>query len=272
MSRVLVANARMYAVTPAVAAAWRELLDAVALTSGVPLASVGHAAPAPLEDLWRRADLGCALMCGYPWATWSDAGLARPRLLAVPAARGTPAPGTYRSEIVVRAAAPFRALADLRGARFAWTTPTSQSGYQAPRALFAPLAGGAPFFGGVVGPTLTPRALVEALLAGDADAGALDGYWLQLLRLHEPATAQALRTIACTPWTAAPAFACAGTTEPAVAAALADALQRCGRDPQLARVRTTLALADIVAADPGGYEALAAAARAADALGYPQLQ
>ena len=53
----LVANARMYAVTPTVREAWQTLFDWVARTSGVPLEYIDHAAPAPLEALWAREDL-----------------------------------------------------------------------------------------------------------------------------------------------------------------------------------------------------------------------
>ena len=47
---MLVANARMYAVTPQVRDAWRALFDWVSRYSGIPLVYVDHAAPAPLED------------------------------------------------------------------------------------------------------------------------------------------------------------------------------------------------------------------------------
>ena len=66
---MLAANARMYSVTPAVKAAWQELFAWVAKESGVPLAYLDHAAPAPLEDLWTRGDLGAAFMCGFPFAS-----------------------------------------------------------------------------------------------------------------------------------------------------------------------------------------------------------
>ena len=83
----LVANARMYAVTPAVAAAWRALFDWAARKSGVPLTYVDHAAPAPLEALWARDDLGAAFMCGFPFASAAR----KPRLLAAP----VPSPPRY---------------------------------------------------------------------------------------------------------------------------------------------------------------------------------
>lgn len=64
----LIANARMYAVAPAVRAAWQDLFAWVAKASAIPLTYVEHAAPAPLESLWARADLGAAFMCGFPYA------------------------------------------------------------------------------------------------------------------------------------------------------------------------------------------------------------
>ena len=43
------------------------------------------------------------------------------------------------------------------------------------------------------GPLVTPRRVVEAVLAGDADAGPLDSYVHDLMRLHEPRLAAPLR-------------------------------------------------------------------------------
>ena len=67
----LVANAR--AVTPAAAAAWRVLFDAVARRSGVPLSYIDHAAPAPLEALWG-ATISVWLSCAAIHSPWRHAG------------------------------------------------------------------------------------------------------------------------------------------------------------------------------------------------------
>src|SRR6266516_5954309 len=83
----LIANARMYAVTPAVKAAWQDLFAFVGRASGVPLVYLDHAAPAPLETLWARDDLGAAFMCGFPFAC------AVPRPL--PVAAPVPSPPRY---------------------------------------------------------------------------------------------------------------------------------------------------------------------------------
>ena len=86
-------NARMYAVTPAVEAAWQGLLEHITTTAGVPMHYVSYPAPQPLETLWARPDLGCVFMCGYPIAL----GLATVMPLAAPVPRAAWAAGKARS-------------------------------------------------------------------------------------------------------------------------------------------------------------------------------
>ena len=275
-TRTLAANARMYSVEARSAQAWTTLLAFVAAQARVPLAPLELAPGAPLEDLWRRDDLGCALMCGWPWVTWDERSGPRPRALAVPvpdvaASERLP---VYRTSIVVRDDAPFGSLADLAQQRFAFTTPSSQSGYQAVRAHVAAraAASGGRAFGRMVGPLVTPRRVVEAVLGGEADAGPLDSYWLAILARNEPATAARLRIVESTPWTPMPLFVCAATVPAAQADALAATLRLAGTAPALADARATLVLADIAPVVPASYAVLLDRARSADALAYAVLR
>src|SRR5436190_620117 len=59
-------------------------------------------------------------------------------------------------------------------------------------------------FAASVGPLLTPRRVIEALLQGDIDVGPLDSYVHDLLRVHEPDTASRLRTVESTAMTPIP--------------------------------------------------------------------
>jgi ABC-type phosphate/phosphonate transport system substrate-binding protein len=275
-TRTLAANARMYSVEARSADAWTTLVAFVADEARVPLAPLALAPGAPLEDLWRRDDLGCALMCGWPWVTWDERSGPRPRALAVPvpdvaAAERRP---VYRTSIVVRDDAPFASLGDLSERRFAFTTPSSQSGYQAVRAHMAAqaAASGGRAFGRMVGPLVTPRRVVEAILGGEADAGPLDSYWLAILARNEPATAARLRVLESTMWTPLPLFVCAASVPAAQADALAAALRAAGSAPALADVRATLVLADVAPVVPASYAVLLDRARSADALGYAVLR
>ena len=121
---MLVANARMYAVTPKVQDAWRALFDWVAWRASEPLAYLDHAPPAPLEELWARDDLGLAFMCGYPfaraiYATQADA----VPIPSLPRYKGQP---VYCTDLVVAAQSPAQTLSDTFGGRIGWTVDHSQ--------------------------------------------------------------------------------------------------------------------------------------------------
>ncbi len=264
----MIANARMYAIGPAPAAAWRAILDWVLEAAGVDGEVLDYPAPQPLSALWARADLACAFMCGYPFATAA----ARPTLLAAPVP--TPAEygarAIYWTDIVVAAGTSLARIEDAFGGRFAWTARDSQSGWQAPRLHLAPHAqrrGGA-LFAATVGPLVTPREVALAVADGRADAGPLDSYALALLRAHEPDLAARLRVIARTPSTPIPPLVGAPTLDPRIASRLRSALLEVGTTPALAAAREALLLDRFVAVDAGAYDCLVADARAADALGY----
>ena len=272
----MIANARMYAVNAHVAALWERLFAWISTRAGVTLDVIEHPGPQPLDALWRREDLGCAFMCGYPWSTWHDEEIERPQLLAAPC----PAPARYGdravycTDIVVRADADVRDIDALHGARFAYTTETSQSGYQAPRTFFANAAitAGGHWFAEVVGPLQTPRAVVNAVIEGRADAGPLDSYWHDLLRRHEPGTAAELRTIASTPLTPIPSLVCGAATDETTRVRLVDALRAVEADAALGEIRDALLIRGFSTAVEGEYAMLASRARETDALGYSRLR
>jgi ABC-type phosphate/phosphonate transport system substrate-binding protein len=273
---MLVANARMYAVNAAIEAHWHELLAWVSARADVPLAVVEHPAPLALAALWEREDLGAAAICGYPLASWRD-GL-RPR--PVPMAAPVPSPAAFAGEavywtdIVVHTDAPFESAGDLAGARFGFTAEDSQSGYQAPRRYFAghALARGGRFFSSAIGPLVTPRRVVEAVIEGTIDAGPLDAYWHALLREHEPDTARRVRIVAATPRTPIPCFASAAATPAIERERLAAAFIEAGRVAELHATRRALLLDRFERVDARAYDMLATQARDTDALGYTQLR
>ncbi len=125
----MIANARMYSTSPAVAGLWRELFVALIHKSRLDIAYVEHAAPAPLEDLWHRDDLAAVFMCGLPYVRAAR----EPMLIAapVPAADDFADAPRYWSEFVVRGDGPIGSLEESFGGRIAFTDPNSQSGYAA---------------------------------------------------------------------------------------------------------------------------------------------
>jgi ABC-type phosphate/phosphonate transport system substrate-binding protein len=146
----------------------------------------------------------------------------------------------YWTCIVAREDSGLRTLRDTLSRRMAYTTTDSQSGYQAMRALVA----SEPHpFSSMIGPLVTPRRVVEAVLAGDADAGPVDSYALDLMRLHEPALVAPLRVVATTPPTPIP---------------LRDALTQVGDVPALAQAREAVLLRRFEVVDATAYDVLRA--------------
>ena len=266
----------MYALDAHVESLWARVFARVADASGVALQPFAYPPPAPLRDLWLRNDLGCVFICGYPWATWDLTEALRPLPIAVPlflAHRHESHP-VYCTDIVVRTDSRIDSMADLHGKRFAYTTPESQSGYQAPRRFFADVAAasGGRWFSSVVGPLVTPRGVVDAVLSGTADVGPLDSYWHDLLRLHEPATAQHLRVIARTPLAPAPLLVCSAEVPSSLRSRLTDAFVALAGASDMKDVLGELALAGFRAVEAALYAQLVTLSRDADKLGYYRLQ
>lgn len=204
-----IANARMYAVTPEVEAHWRELLGLVARDAGVALDYLPYPAPQPLEDLWRREDLGAVFMCGFPIALE----LAPVIPLAAPIPRAPWARGraVYRTDLIVREDAPYRTLEDTFGGRAGWTVAHSHSGFNAFRHHL--LAWRTPerpaLYGEMSGNLVTARRVLDAVREGRLDVGPLDAYWHLLIARHAPQLTRGIRVLASTDTAPMPAFVAA---------------------------------------------------------------
>jgi ABC-type phosphate/phosphonate transport system substrate-binding protein len=256
----------MYAVDAATGAAWSALFSRLAALSGVPLDIIAHPAPAPLEDLWRRDDLGLAFMCGYPFA--SDLFTVRPVAAPVPASGNAP---LYATHLVVRAESDITTLRDSFGRRIGWTVAHSQSGFNAVRThLLGDWRERGQLYGESVGPLLTPRRVVEALLAERIDIGPLDSYFYDLLLVAEPETAARLRIVATTVPRPMPLLVASQAVENGLVAPLQQALLAIAEDPAGRKILARLRLTGFQAIEAESYRILVREAQAADAAGYMQ--
>jgi ABC-type phosphate/phosphonate transport system substrate-binding protein len=267
----MIANARMYSVAPAATAAWKGLLHWVIRVAGLDWEVIEHAAPAPIAELWARSDLGCVFMCGLPFAQARP----QPRLIAAPVpslARYGNQP-IYFTDLIVRADAPFLRLEDTFGRRLAYTSESSQSGYNAVRThLLAYRSPGRPtLYSATVGPLGTPRRVLEAIVAGEADVGPLDSYAHDLLRRHEPALANRVRTIATTRATPIPVLIAAPSSEESMVERVREALLAVSETPELAATCCALLLNGFAAPSAREYDVLLENVLAARGAGYAHL-
>jgi ABC-type phosphate/phosphonate transport system substrate-binding protein len=261
----------MYEWAPSLAVAWRRLLAWTAERAGVPLEIVGSERSVSLDELWARDDMGCVIMCGYPWALRPD----RPALLAAP----VPSPPrfggrpVYVSDFVVSAAGPHRTLEDTFGGRIAFSTEHSHSGYNAARYhLLAYRTPARPrLYREVRGPYVRQRAVITAVSDGEADVAAIDGYAHDLLRRHAPDVAGRLRVVATTAPAPAPPLVASPGLEPAARERLTGALTSVHEAPAMGDVLADLLLLGFARVEPAAYEATLDWQRAAEAAGYPKL-
>jgi ABC-type phosphate/phosphonate transport system substrate-binding protein len=265
-----IANARMYAVTPAVEAAWRELLAQVAADAGVALRYVPYPAPQPLEDLWSRPDLGAVFMCGYPVAL----GLAPVVPLAAPIPRAPWAAGraVYRTDLIVRTAAPYASLEDTFGQRAGWTVAHSQSGFNAFRhhLLSYRSPGRRSLYAQMTPNMVTARNVLDAVREGRIDVGPLDAYWHLLIAHHAPELTAGVRTLASTPLTPLPAFVAAPGLPAEVVARLRSAFARTAARAWFPPLADVLLIDGFEELEPGAYSVLLDWDREAQAAGFAE--
>ncbi|MHB2166734.1 phosphate/phosphite/phosphonate ABC transporter substrate-binding protein [Alsobacter sp. R-9] len=264
----LFANARMYAVTPAVEEAWRTLLAHVAEEAGVTLDYLPYPAPQPLETLWRRADLGCAFMCGYPIALrLADV---TPIAAPVPSLTWAQHRPVYRSDLIVRDDSPFRTLEDTFGHRAGWTVEHSHSGFNAFRHhLLAYRTSERPvLYAEMVGSLVTARAILDAVREGRIDVGPLDAYWHALIRRHNPALTDGVRIIASTDVAPMPAFVAGPATAPDAIARLRAAFSVARDRAWFAPLADTLLVEGFVPVSRDDFAPTLAWDREAVAAGY----
>jgi ABC-type phosphate/phosphonate transport system substrate-binding protein len=220
-------------------------------------------------DRLKAPGLIFAQTCGFPLThKLKDHVL----LLATPryAAPGC-AGATYVSWIVVRKEDPARTPADLRGHRVAYNDDGSQSGYNALRALIAPIAQGQPFFGAMVasGAHRNSLALVKA---GKADVAALDCVTFALIARRAPAEVQGIRVLCASAAAPGLPYVTAATTSAADVARLQAGIAAAFADPALEETRAALLLDGCEILPRSAYDVIPAMEQAAIAAGYPQLQ
>lgn len=258
----------MYNLTPALAAAWEALLDAVVAGLRQRGWTDAMRTVAPGEDLmawWRAPDMLLSQTCGYPLVTELADGV---RVLAAPEFALPGCSGVdYRSLILVpeRGA---RSLEELRGTVAVINQPHSHSGMNALRHTVAPLARGGRFFARV---TVSGSHLesMAALQRGEAAVAAVDCATYGLALRAAPQRVAGLRLLQHTaPAPGLPLIASRRLGD-AQAQDLRDVLL--GLHTSAAPVLRPLAVRRLHAVDLRDYARVDAQAREAAQRGYPVL-
>ena len=261
-------NARMYAVAPEVEDAWRGLLERVTSEAGAELKYVPYPAPKPMEELWRRPDLGCVFMCGYPIALK----LAPVVPIAAPIPRADWAEGraVYRSDLIVRRDAPFARLEDTFGGRAGWTVAHSHSGFNAFRhhLLSFRTPERPKLYSEMLGDLVTARAILDGVRDGRIDVGPLDAYWYCLIRKHRPELTHGVRVLESTEIAPMPAFVASASAPAQMVECLKAAFTSAANRPWFADFAAPLLLDGFAAVEEADFEPTLEWDREARAAGY----
>ncbi len=158
----------------------REWRDYLARALERPVVFVQRGSYREVTELLIAEKLDAAWVCGFPYLRFRS----RMRLLAVPTYQGKP---LYRSYVIVPSTDTRTAsIVDLRQKIYAYSDPDSNSGWLVPNAELVD-AGEQPasffrktFF------TWAHRRVVDAVAAGVAQGGSVDGYVWDTLQLHHP--------------------------------------------------------------------------------------
>jgi ABC-type phosphate/phosphonate transport system substrate-binding protein len=265
-----IANARMYAVSPEAEAAWQGLVAHVAEDAGISLTYQPYSAPQPLEDLWRRTDVGCVQMCGYPIAL----GVADviPLASAIPAAPWAEGKPVYRTDLIVRKDAPYNGLADTFGGTVGWTVEHSHSGFNALRHhLLDYRTDERPqLYRQSIGNLITARGIVDGVLDGTIDVGPLDAYWHMLIRKYNPKLTEGIRILQSTKTAPMPAFVAAPAMVADDIVRLRDAFSEAHTRPWFDQFREALLISGFAHVTRETFDQTMAWDRAAKAAGYPK--
>jgi ABC-type phosphate/phosphonate transport system substrate-binding protein len=261
----------MYNAVPAAARAWRALFERVFTDAGLDIGFIEHKWPEPIADLWAKEDLCCAFMCGWPFAR---SGVMRPIAAPVPSPPRYAGLPRYCSEFLVREASGWTSLEETFGHRFGWMAGDSQSGFNAPRAHLATFA--TPqrprLFSESIGPLGSPMKALEALREERVDVVALDSFFLDLCRHHEPERLAGLRCVATTPWTPIPLLVAAPGVDASVVSCLRERLTSVHEQPEYPPLLAGVLLARFVEPDPQAYAVFEDMARFAVERGYGEIR
>jgi ABC-type phosphate/phosphonate transport system substrate-binding protein len=221
----------------------------------------------PVERL--KADgLVFAQTCGFPLTHRLKDHvqlLATPRY-AVPGCAGA----SYVSWIVVRRDDRAKTPAELRGHRVAYNDDGSQSGYNALRALVAPLAQDGRFFGAAV-ESGAHRNSIALVKAGRADVAAVDCVTFALIKRHAPSELHGLRVLCASAAAPGLPYVTAAATPAGDVQRLRDGIAAAFADPGLTETRRALRLDGCEILPRSAYDVIPAMEQAAIAAGYPKL-
>lgn len=215
----------------------------------------GMLADSATEGQLAEGQVDVAFICGLPAVRMLDRADRPIRVVAAPIVGDPRSQGrpVYFSDVVVRRDRRFRRFADLRGAAWAYNVESSFSGWLLPRCHLVELGETEAFFGRVCF-TGSHQASIDAVLAGTADAAAIDSHVLGVERRQRPQLADELRIIEALGPSTIPPVVVSTRLPPNLQAAVQDALCSLNHDAAARRLLAEGLIERFVAMDDRAYD------------------
>jgi len=228
---------------------YSPLLDYLAKRLDRPVELLQRPTYAEINELLRTGQADVGFICGGAFVEGEREGYME--LLVVPEIGGTT---TYRALIIVPADSPYRNFEDLRGQRFAFTDPLSNSGRLYVQYRLA-LVGETPesFFKETIY-TYSHDNSIRAVAQGIVDGATVDSLVFDALVRSEPELGKRLRVVERSKPFGIPPVVVHPDLDPALKAAVRQALLEMHRDPQGRQALIVLNVDRFVLPDPAAYE------------------
>ncbi len=228
---------------------YSPLLDYLARQLDRPVELLQRPTYAEINELLRTGQADVGFVCGGAFVEGEREQYLE--LLTVPEIGGTT---TYQALIIVPADSSAQNFADLRGQRFAFTDPLSNSGRLYVQYHLAQMDETPKSFFSETIYTYSHDNSIHAVADGIVDGATVDSLVYDALLRLEPALAHQLRVIERSPDFGIPPVAVHPDLDPVLKTALGQALLDMHRDPQGRQALATLYVTRFVPPDPAAYE------------------
>ena len=163
---------------------------------GIPVEFVDDVSWQTRDHMLNEGDADVGWVCGLPYVMKANAYVGQFELVAAPVMQHTRYQHRpiYYSDVVVRQDSELQTFDDLKGKRWAYNEPNSQSGYNITRYHLAVLREETGYFGRVIEAGSHLNA-VDMILNGEIDAAAIDSTVLELAYKDRPELKHDLRVV-----------------------------------------------------------------------------
>jgi len=228
---------------------YEDLLRLIGDKMGMKVVFVQRKTYAEVNDLVEERRVDLAFVCSGPYVTGNEKfGM---EIVAVPVVKGEK---YYHSYIIAGKDSTINSLADLRGKRFAFTDPDSNTGCLVPRYMLAQRGETPETFFKYAFYTHSHDNSIRAVADGRADGAAVDSLIWEFLDASDPQYTRLTKVVEKSPPYGIPPVVVPPDADSGLKRRLREVLMTLDRDPRGKAILVSLGIERFDAPDRGAYE------------------